>query len=182
MINGPLHTEDQLAICGSPTFGRNSQDAIEVVAPSPGYSTQGNSGCSNNPIFKGTYTAGANSIQPPPTNAQLKQIAIRAYQWTGQTHITLNGSNMTVINNGTTNDRAVPEQRRRVRVELLLLDRVHAVQRDVLSSLGFPTYGGSGCGTITVDGTYSQLADARQRQRHRHRRQHHAQQATRCSG
>ena len=154
-INGPLHTEDQLAICGSPTFGRNSQDAIEVVAPAPGYSNQGNTGCSNNPIFKGTYTAAANSIQPPPTNAQLKQIATSSYQWSGQTHITLNGSNMTVINGGKTTTVPFPSNGV-VYVESTSCSTVYTPFNVTYSnSLGFPTYGGSGCGTITVDGTYS---------------------------
>ncbi len=114
-INGPLHTEDELAICGSPTFGRNSQDAIEVVAPAPGYSSQGNSGCTNSPTFKGTYTAGANSIQPPPTNAQLDQLAGLVYR--GQTHIKLTGSTMNVTNSlgQTTTVVPHPVQRRRLR-------------------------------------------------------------------
>ena len=154
-IKGPLHTEDQLAICGSPTFGRTSQDAIEVVAPSPGYSNQGNSGCSNNPNFVGTYTAGANSIEPPPTNAQLKQLASASYQFAGQTHITLNGSSMTVINNGTTNTVPFPSNGV-VYVSSTSCSTVYTpFNVTYSSSLGFPTYGGSGCGTITVDGTYN---------------------------
>lgn len=154
-INGPLHTEDQLAICGSPTFGRSSSDAIEVVAPYPGYSNQGNSGCSNNPTFKGTYTAGANSIQPPPTNAQLKSLADPAYQWTGQTHITLNGSSMTVINAGKTTTVPFPANGV-VYVSSSSCSTVYTPFNLTYStSLGFPTYGGNGCGTITVDGTYS---------------------------
>ena len=31
-VNGPLHTNDALGICGSPTFGRTSADSIEVSA------------------------------------------------------------------------------------------------------------------------------------------------------
>ena len=155
-INGPLHTEDQLAICGSPTFGRNSQDAIEVVAPAPGYSNQGNSGCSNSPVFKGTYTAGANSIQPPPTNAQLEQIATSAYQWTGQTHIKLTGSTMTVINNGQTYTNVALPSNGVVYVSSSTCSTTYTPFNVTYSnSLGFPTYGDSGCGNVTVDGTYS---------------------------
>jgi Tfp pilus assembly protein PilE len=146
-INGPLHTEDELAICGSPVFGRNAQDAIEVVAPAPGHSNQGNSGCSDSPTFKGTYIPGANSIQPPPSNAQLKQIALPAYQWTGQTHITLNGTSMTVVNNGNTTTVPFPS------------NGVVYVSSSACATLYTPfgvTYpGASGCGVITVDGTYS---------------------------
>jgi type II secretory pathway pseudopilin PulG len=154
-INGPLHTEDQLAICGSPTFGRSSQDAVEVVAPPPGYSNQGNSGCANNPVFKGTYTAGADSIQPPPTNVLLKALADPQYQWTGQTHITLSSSGLTVINGGKTTTLPYPSNGV-VYVSSSSCSTVYTPFNVTYStSLGFPTYGGSGCGTITVDGTYN---------------------------
>ncbi len=36
-INGPLHTNDDLRICGSPTFGRNAADVTEVSAPPRGW-------------------------------------------------------------------------------------------------------------------------------------------------
>ncbi len=154
-INGPLHTEDELAICGSPTFGRNSQDAIEVVAPAPGYSNQGNSGCTNSPTFKGTYTAGANSIQPPPTNAQLDQIAGLKYQ--GQTHIKLTGATMTVTNSLGQTTSAVPiPSNGVVYVESTTCSTNYTPFGVTYStSLGFPTYGDNGCGNVTVDGTYS---------------------------
>jgi type II secretory pathway pseudopilin PulG len=155
-INGPLHTEDQLAICGSPTFGRNSQDAIEVVAPYPGYSTQGNSSCTNTPTFNGTYTAGANSIQPPPTNVQLKSFADPQYQFTGQTHITLSNSGLTVISGGKTTTPGYPPNGV-VYVSSSSCSTVYSpFNVTYSSSLGFPTSGGSGCGTVTVDGTYNQ--------------------------
>ena len=37
VINGPLHTNDALDVCGNPTFGRNSLDMIEVSATAPGW-------------------------------------------------------------------------------------------------------------------------------------------------
>ena len=39
-INGPLHTNDALIICGSPTFGRTAADVIEVGAIDPGWSAR----------------------------------------------------------------------------------------------------------------------------------------------
>jgi Tfp pilus assembly protein PilX len=149
-IHGPLHTEDELAICGSPVFGRNAQDSIEVVAPAPGHSTQGNSGCSDSPTFKGTYVPGANSIQPPPTNAQLKQIALPAYQWTGQTHITLNSTGtMTVTNNGTTNTVSLPSN------GVVYVSTSSCPSSYTPFGVTYNQSSMSGCGTITVDGTYS---------------------------
>jgi prepilin-type N-terminal cleavage/methylation domain-containing protein len=104
-------------------------------------------GSADTPTFKGTYTAGANSLQPPPTDAQLKQIAQPAYQWTGQTHIPLNGSSMTVTNNGAASTVPFPS------------NGVVYVSTSSCSTTYTPfgvTYpGASGCGTITVDGNYS---------------------------
>ena len=146
-INGPLHTEDELAICGSPVFGRTSQDAIEVVASAPGHSAQGNGGCTDSPVFKGTYTPGANSLQPPPTDAQLKLIAQPAYQWTGQTHITLNGTSMTVINNGTTSTVPFPSN------GVVYVSSSSCPTTYTPFGVTYP--GAAGCGTVTVDGSYS---------------------------
>lgn len=148
-INGPLHTEDELAICGSPVFGRTAQDAIEVVAPAPGHSTQGNSGCTDTPTFKGTYVPGAASIQPPPTNAQLLQITQAAYHWTGQTHITLNGTSMTVVNNGTTVTKAFPSN------GVVFVSTSSCPTSYTPFGVTYNNASETGCGTITVDGTYS---------------------------
>jgi Tfp pilus assembly protein PilX len=92
-INGPLHTNDALAICGSPTFGRNPLDMIEVSATSPGwYST-----CSgSSPNFVGTNVTSAPVLTPPPTNSQLSAIAQSAFKFTGQVQICLSGTTMTV--------------------------------------------------------------------------------------
>jgi Tfp pilus assembly protein PilE len=147
VINGPFHTEDELAVCGTPVFGRNAQDAIEVVAPAPGHSTQGNSGCTDSPTFKGTYTTSANSLQPPPTNAQLAQIVLPGYTWTGQTHITLNGSNMTVTNNGHTNTIPFPSN------GVVYVSSSSCPTTYTPFNVTYP--GPSGCGTITIDGSYN---------------------------
>jgi hypothetical protein len=98
-------------------------------------------------VFRGTFTAGANSIQPPPTDAQIQALALPSYQWTGQTHITLNGSSMTVINNGTTTTLPFPS------------NGVAYVASSACSTTYTPfnvTYPGqTGCGTLTIDGSYS---------------------------
>ena len=36
-IDGPVHTNDDLAVCGSPSFGRNAADVTEVSAPPRGW-------------------------------------------------------------------------------------------------------------------------------------------------
>lgn len=94
-INGPFHTNDEILVCGSPTFGRNAQDRIEVSGPG----WRGNGGCSgNNPNFVGTWTPNAPLLTLPPTNNALSTIATPSYRFTGRTTIVLNGGNMTVTN------------------------------------------------------------------------------------
>lgn len=99
-IDGPLHTNDALIICGTPTFGRSPSDLIEVSATDPGWYASPN--CSgNSPTFKGQFLTSAPTLTPPPTNAQLKSVQ-GAMQFTGQVNITLSSGNMTVTQNGST--------------------------------------------------------------------------------
>jgi hypothetical protein len=149
VVNGPLHTEDELAICGNPVFGRSKSDRIEVVAPAPGHSNQGNGSCSDNPTFTGTYVTGANSLKPPPTNAQLLQIVLPQYHWTGQTHITLNGANMTVTNNGSTNTYPFPSN------GVVYMSTSSCPITYTPCSVNYTDPTATGCGTVTVDGSYS---------------------------
>ncbi len=97
-IQGPMHTEDTVAICGEPIFGRSKSDAIEFKG-----GTFGN-GCADSPRYKGNVIAKANiqTIEPPPTNTSLLSVTEPAYHYEGKTEITLHGSTMDVTNGGTT--------------------------------------------------------------------------------
>lgn len=97
-INGPLHTNDDLLVCGSPTFGRTSQDKIEASGRTPG--TPGwRPSCANTaPNFVGTFNPSALTLTLPPSNTKVEQIVDPAYKFTGTTQITLNGANMTITN------------------------------------------------------------------------------------
>ena len=78
------------------------QDRDRGRAPAPGHSSQGNCGCTDNPTFNGTYIAGANSLTPPPTNAQL--LSDRAAGHTtspARPRSSSTAPTMTVTNNGT---------------------------------------------------------------------------------
>jgi Tfp pilus assembly protein PilX len=105
-INGPVHTNDALVVCGRPTFGRNAADVIEVSSPPQGWFGGTSLGLSSgscptaNPSFVGTYITNAPVLTPPPTNTQLSTIVQPAYTFTGQTYICVNGTTMTVGNNG----------------------------------------------------------------------------------
>jgi len=100
-INGPMHTNDAFAICGSPTLGGSAADPVEVSGPPPGWFSAGdiiNSGSScegSSKNFKGTLTANSAVLTPPPTNEELAGIAGAKYK--GQVRICLSGTSMTVM-------------------------------------------------------------------------------------
>lgn len=105
-INGPLHTNDALVICGKPIFGRDANDAIEVSSPPRGWFSNCSS-WNDQPIFRGTFVTNSPVLTPPPTNTSLANVdGVRSY--TGQTKIVLSGTNMTVTNNGSTSTVPIP--------------------------------------------------------------------------
>jgi hypothetical protein len=100
-VNGPLHTNDDLLICGEPKFGRSPADVIAVSAPEPGYASSSN--CDSKygsppwePNFAGPFVTTAPVLEPPSTNKKLQKIAGEDYTFAGQTRITLDGSNIKV--------------------------------------------------------------------------------------
>jgi type II secretory pathway pseudopilin PulG len=100
VVNGPLHTNDDLLTCGNPTFGRNVNDRIEVVGPLPGIASSGGSCPAGGPNMLGTFAANAQTMVMPLTSQPLAAIALPGYLYTGKTTIVLNGLNMTVTNAG----------------------------------------------------------------------------------
>jgi hypothetical protein len=92
-INGPVHTNDTMAICEEPTFGRKPSDMIEVSAKFPGWYEN----CSKSkPKYKGTPLAGVSPLEPPETDAKLAGIALPEFHFEGQVKICLENSIMTV--------------------------------------------------------------------------------------
>jgi hypothetical protein len=156
-INGPLHTNDDLAICGTPKFGRTAADVIEVSAPPIGWI---NGGCSSpsgaNPNFVGPFVTTAPVLTPPATNGRLKTIAGPTYTYSCQTKIVLEGTTMTVTTNqGTASGVPFPS------------DGVVYIANGSCPGASWPscstayspftaTYpSGSDCGTVRVEGDYS---------------------------
>jgi Tfp pilus assembly protein PilX len=98
VVSGPVHTNDELYVCGSPTFGRNLQDQVES-------GKTWRASCSGaNPNIKGTWRPNWATIGMPTTNASLKQIAGTDYTFSGRTQIQLGvpAGKMTVITGGAT--------------------------------------------------------------------------------
>lgn len=107
-VNGPMHTQDHVRICGKPSFGRYSSDDIEFGNggnPSgEGYSNEGCGGEAASPEFKGTHIlpSKVKAITPPPGDEELQHIVEPAYEYQGMTEIVLEGTTMTVKTNYTT--------------------------------------------------------------------------------
>ncbi len=108
-IRGPLHTNDELAICGSPKFGRGPTDTIEVSAKDPGHF---DGGCKeptgDNPVFVGPLKTTADTLEPPPTNALLEKIAGPSYTFKCVSSIVLSGTNLTVASYGFNGTKPFP--------------------------------------------------------------------------
>jgi hypothetical protein len=93
-VLGPMHTNDNVLICGSPTFGRTERDAVEINGPSPFASA-----CSGSSAdVDGTLIHPAGQLGMPPSNQGLRDLAAAEYQFTGLTTIVLSGSQMQVTN------------------------------------------------------------------------------------
>ena len=95
-VFGPFHTNDNVLICGDPTFGRTVRDLIEVNGP-PGQGFVSNCAGSTADI-DGTLDQPAGTLGMPPSNQGLKNVADPAYRLLGYTVIQLNGANMLVRN------------------------------------------------------------------------------------
>ncbi|HET6448500.1 MAG TPA: hypothetical protein VFG31_05255, partial [Conexibacter sp.] len=149
-IRGPLHTNDDILICGSPTFGRSPADGIEVS----GTGWRQNCG-GGGPNLVGTWHPNAPVLTPPPSNSSLKQDVLPAYLFEGTTRIVLQNGSMTVTNallSPTTQTMALPPN------GLVYVDNASAAN----GGCAVPAYqplapysDPQGCGVVYVRGTYA---------------------------
>jgi Tfp pilus assembly protein PilX len=163
-INGPLHTEDTLAICGNPVFGRpGAGDAIEAAAATGAPNGWYQDGCSGTPTFNtatGKVNTAATSITPPSTNTSLLSVAQSGgYVYTGATTIVLTNNTMSVTSPGTTNatnhptGTNVPFPSNGV----IYVSTVSSAGCGVSYTPFNPSYTNDGnCGNAYVSGTYTQ--------------------------
>ncbi len=100
VINGPLHSNDAILICGSPQFLGNVTTSWQ---PSSGNRWRANGSCSNSPSFKPGDPKYADPLTMPPNNVTIKADADKSLGgdgclFTGPTSITLNSDGtMTVV-------------------------------------------------------------------------------------
>ncbi|MGH3370641.1 MAG: hypothetical protein ACRDPR_11630 [Nocardioidaceae bacterium] len=103
-LNGPLHTDDSMLMCGTPLFGRNAGDKVETGQPAPGWVANPSAACgTTNPTFMSPLQTSADPLEMPATNTSLKAVADANYVFRGATTIVLDAtaadsSAMTVTN------------------------------------------------------------------------------------
>jgi Tfp pilus assembly protein PilX len=178
-VNGPMHTEDHVGVCGNPTFGRTKTDRIEFGNGSQkeesvkvGYSNE-SCGEAANPTFEGTEVPPHEDLQitPPPGDEELAHIVETSptnYEFTGQTEIVLKGSTMTVVEHKGAGATGIPatEEKTKTGVEfpangvIYVSGAVSGAETggcETYSPFGpFPGYTeGSACGNVYVHGEYS---------------------------
>ena len=148
-VKGPMHTNDTIAVCGSPVFGNEASDAVEMGGKSPGWFST----CSgSSPVFIGTRVTSAPILVPPETNSKLKTIAEKEeLKSRARCGSASSGTTMTV---GTGSDlhwtvlRLDSAQWGDLRRKLeWLLQRLLALHRDLPLT--------SPCGNVYVHGTYT---------------------------
>jgi hypothetical protein len=98
-INGPMYTQDQYLIDGSPTFGRGPDDKIESLAPGTSNSDVCSGDNCGTAVFNGTPVPDAPFVPLPNDNSQLLTDATNYGKvFTGASFITLNNGSATVKN------------------------------------------------------------------------------------
>jgi Tfp pilus assembly protein PilX len=161
VVNGPMHTNDNILICGNPTFGRTVNgsgqavsDNVEVSDPtSPGYRTA----CAGSPNVRPAGNA-LKFNQPlltlPPSNGSLSSIVKPEYLFSGTTTIRLHGNQMDVV------DYGGPSEAQRTQNNLDIPSNGVVYVKDGTCGAGAfnaadPYNLPTGCGTAYVSGTYT---------------------------
>jgi hypothetical protein len=158
-LNGPLHTNDNLQICGSPKFGRlipeDMNDKVEMtISSDPDGWVDGPSGScpSNNPSFSHPPIVGAQKVPMPSTNTSLKALAGADYSFVGPTTIKISGDQMLITNAAkgwTDQAKASPENG----VVYVANDTTKVCSPEPPSNMTYKAM--PGCGDLWVSGTSS---------------------------
>ncbi len=142
-VNGPFHSNDSILVCGSPTFGNDAADAIELNQESPGWVSCGSGG---SPDFIGTVRYPAGILPMPQSNSELEAAADAGYVFSGETTIVLNGNSMNVTNAGSTVTKALPPSGV-IYVKSTSCSTGYARKQQYAAA--------AGCGNVRVSGTYN---------------------------
>jgi hypothetical protein len=161
-VKGPMHTEDHVGVLGSPTFGRETSDAIEFGtaatgtcgSPDTGYSEEtAGTGCGT-PTFKGTHVPvkEVKSIQPPPSDKELEK-------WAESGGLVLKGAKEIILEENQITVKTPSASASTGEVKSWPSDGVLYVENEGACSEEYRTYhitypGSLTCGNVYVRGKY----------------------------
>jgi len=159
-INGPMHTNDAADVCGTATFGRAGHEPPDVVEMNGGTYSVGS--CYGKPTYyNSTYKTSkegptkGNRLEPPAEDTSLKRYVEPANEFTGLTHLVLNGSENTIEVTSAAEKRTISWPANGLiyvkssgcKYSTFELEKADTtVEEEALT----------GCGTVYVSGTYSQ--------------------------
>ena len=108
-VEGPMHTNDAARVEGTAEFGRPGHEPRDAVEINGG--TYPSAACSGGPTYNtksGCYEKGP-TLTPPESDASLRAYAEPEGTFTGVTRLVLNGSTISVTNEGKTKSIAWPK-------------------------------------------------------------------------
>jgi hypothetical protein len=155
-VNGPLHTnDDSLLTCGAPEFGRNRNDAIEVVGTVPPAHRSTCSGGST-PLWRGTVRQPWEYLAVPPSNERLKEATLSGYLFHGRTQIVLKDNVMDVTTRSSNNSTQLTYTNLALPTNgVIFVEKPTGSTCSIDSPVDISYPAGTGCAVLTVSGTYS---------------------------
>jgi hypothetical protein len=155
-IRGPLHTNDDLLVCGTPEFGRaGEQDVIEIHGPgedNTGY-VRGD-GCDGGPVFHGPVRTPAEHLPVPTSNARLREAADAAYRFVGKTEIEFDGTDHMNVYRFPGGVRTFSERKPLPPNGVIYVDNNGACSLQAPRAIDYNRNGEESCAILIVHGTY----------------------------
>jgi hypothetical protein len=152
-VKGPLHSNDSLLICGSPQFGRDTNDKVEIARqPNNASARVADGGCTDSSSIPGLWKPQAATLEPPSSNSELKAVAQSGTgYYKGKTYIRFANNNMYVKNKGVTTMVGLPANG----VIYVDSDPTQGSCQPVQYPVQTDYTEDNGCGNVYVSGTYS---------------------------
>jgi Tfp pilus assembly protein PilX len=155
-VKGPMHTNDAVCVGGSASFGREGHSPKDTVEFYRGLNTSC-TGTGKYNTVTGKYAKGE-SLVPPESDSSLETYALEENEYTGVTHIVLNGTTntMSVTNNGVTKPSVPWPSNGLIWVKGSSASACSYKYEPHETDDKYEEQHETNCGTVYVSGTYSQ--------------------------
>jgi hypothetical protein len=153
-IRGPLHTNDDLLVCGTPEFGRPGEDdVIEIHGPgedNTGYVQS----CTGSPVFHGPVRTPAEHLPVPTSNTRLREAADAEYVFAGKTEIRFDGTDYMDVWRFPGGVRTFSERKPLPPNGVIYVDNNGACSVQAPRQIDYDRSGEQNCAILIVEGTY----------------------------